>query len=58
VAIAVVSELDMLVSWNHRHLVNVRRRELFTHISAMQGYYKPLHIVTPLEVEDENQQGP
>lgn len=29
VAVAVVSELDALVSWNYRHLVNVRRRETF-----------------------------
>jgi len=55
VAVAVVNELDFLVSWNYRHLVNVRRREAFQHISAMCGYYKPLHIVTPPEVGDEGQ---
>ena len=52
VAIAVVNELDILVSWNYRHLVNVRRREAIQHISAMKGYYKPLHIVAPPEVPD------
>lgn len=55
VAVAVVSELDALVSWNYRHLVNVRRRETFHQISVMNGYYKPLHIVTPREVDDEGQ---
>lgn len=55
VAVAVVNELDMLVSWNYRHLVNVRRREAFQHISALFGYYKPLHIVTPPEVGDESE---
>jgi predicted nucleic acid-binding protein len=54
VAAAVVSELDALVSWNYRHLVNVRRREKFYQISVMHGYYKPLQIVTPLEVDNES----
>ena len=55
VAVAVINELDILVSWNFRHLVNVRRREVFQHASAMSGYYKPLHIVTPPEVSDESE---
>jgi len=54
VAAAVASELDVLVSWNYRHLVNVRRRERFHQISVMHGYYKPLQIVTPLEVDNES----
>jgi predicted nucleic acid-binding protein len=53
VAIAVVNELDFLVSWNYRHLVNARRRDAFQHISAMSGYYKPLHIAAPPEVTDD-----
>lgn len=55
VAVAVVNELDMLVSWNYRHLVNVRKREAFQHISAMNGYFKPLHIVNPMEVCHDSQ---
>ena len=55
VAIAIVNDLDMLLSWNYRHLVNVRRREAFHHISALGGYYKPLHIITPPEVSDESE---
>lgn len=53
VAAAVAAELDLLVSWNYRHLVNVRRREEFHLVSTMNGYYKPLQIVTPPEVTDE-----
>lgn len=55
VAVTVVSELDVLVSWSYRHLVNLRRREMFHQISVISGYYKPLHIVTPREVDDESQ---
>ena len=55
VAVAVVSKLDVLMSSNYRHLVNLRRREMFHQISVISGYYKPLHIVTPREVDDESQ---
>jgi predicted nucleic acid-binding protein len=54
VAVAVANELDVLVSWNYRHLVNVRRREEFHQVSVMKGFYKPLQIVTPPEVNDES----
>jgi hypothetical protein len=53
VAAAVVHDLDVLVSWNYRHLVNMRRREEFQRISVMNGYYKALQIVTPPEVPNE-----
>jgi predicted nucleic acid-binding protein len=52
VAVAVANDLDALVSWNYRHLVNVRRRELFHQISVTNGYYKPLQIVSPPEISD------
>jgi len=55
VAVAVTNEMDALVSWNYRHLVSVRRRERFHQVSVFNGYYKPLHIVTPAEVQHENQ---
>ena len=52
VAVAVTNDLDVLVSWNYRHLVNVRRRDLFHQVSVMNGYYKPLQIITPPEIGD------
>ena len=52
VAVALANDLDVLVSWNYKHLVNVRRREIFHQIGMMNGYYKPLQIVTPPEVSD------
>jgi predicted nucleic acid-binding protein len=51
VAVAVANELNVLTSWNYRHLVNMRRREMFHHVSVMNGYYNTLHIVTPPEVD-------
>jgi predicted nucleic acid-binding protein len=52
VALALTKSLDVLVSWNYRHLVNVRRRELFHQVGVDNGYYKRLQIVTPPEVSD------
>lgn len=49
-ATATVYELDALVSWNYRHLVNLRRKELIHATNLRQGYLKPLEIITPMEV--------
>lgn len=52
VAIVTVGELDALVSWNYRHLVNRRRREAFNGVNAIMGY-RPIDIVSPPEVFDD-----
>jgi hypothetical protein len=49
VAIATVSEMDIVVSWNHRHLANERKRSLFNEINRLAGH-KELEIHTPFEV--------
>jgi len=53
VAIATVAEMDALVTWNYKHLANLRRSEFFYSISREQGYWKKLEIVTPPEVMDD-----
>lgn len=50
VAIAFAEEADTLVSWNFRHIVSVRKADRFNAIALLQGFYKPLRIVTPAEV--------
>ncbi|PIP16624.1 MAG: hypothetical protein COX46_01125 [bacterium (Candidatus Ratteibacteria) CG23_combo_of_CG06-09_8_20_14_all_48_7] len=50
VAIATVYELDALLTWNQRHLANLRRRELVHGINLKSGYLKPIEIITPEEV--------
>jgi hypothetical protein len=52
-AAATVAEMDMLVSWNYRHLVNVRRREMINAANRVAGYLRRLEIVTPPEVFDD-----
>lgn len=53
VAVATVYELDVLVSWNQRHLANLRRRDLFNSVNVIAGYRKPIDIVNPLEISNE-----
>jgi len=50
VAIAVTHGLDVLVSWNFRHIVNLRREERFNAIARLGGYYHELRIVSPKEL--------
>jgi len=50
VAIAMVHGLDVLVSWNFRHIVNVRREERFNAVAVLDGYHHRLRIVSPKEL--------
>lgn len=50
IAISTVFEIDILLSWNYRHLANVKKELLIQGANLSFGYTKPLKIVTPLEV--------
>jgi len=50
IAIATVEELDAVVTWNYRHMANLRKAELFYSVNIEMGYYKRLEIITPMEV--------
>ena len=49
IAIATVSGVDVLVSWNFKHIVNLNRIKLFNSVNLKEGYHL-LEIRTPLEV--------
>jgi len=49
VAIATVNKVDVIVSWNFRHMVNLRRIRLFTATNLRCGLPTP-EIRSPLEV--------
>ncbi len=58
IALATVSEADVLVSWNFRHIVHLERIRLFNSVNLEYGY-KPIQIYSPREVatyEDTNGQ--
>ncbi len=49
VAIAVVHEIHVVVSWNFKHLVNRDRRTAFNAVNLLQGY-PSVDIISPLEL--------
>lgn len=49
IAIATVTEADMLVSWNFRHIVRAEKIRLFNAVNLENGY-KPIQIYSPREV--------
>lgn len=51
VAIAVLNKLDVVVTWNMKHLANVRRIEAINRINLIMGL-GPIRIHTPEEVTD------
>lgn len=53
VAIAVVHGVQVLLSWNFRHMVNLRRNRAFNAVNLKLGY-GPIEIRTPQEVLDED----
>lgn len=46
VALCSIARLDFLVSWNFKHLANVRRESGFNAVNVLQGY-RPVRIVAP-----------
>ena len=54
VAYATVFEIDVVLSWNFKHLANLRREARFMTVNHEEGYGHSLRIVSPMEMEDEN----
>jgi predicted nucleic acid-binding protein len=49
-AIAVVNQMDILLTWNYKHLANVNRKHRIMQVNLANNYLHPLDLVTPLEV--------
>jgi hypothetical protein len=49
IALATVADVDVLVSWNFKHIVRFDKIRLFNGVNLEQGY-KPLTIHSPREV--------
>ena len=52
IALATIAEVDLLVSWNFRHIVRYDKIRLFTAVNLELGY-KPLAIYSPREVASD-----
>ena len=53
VAIATVAGVEVLVSWNHRHLTRPLKRLQYEAVNRLHGYVKTPLICNPLEVLHE-----
>lgn len=51
IAIATVSRLDLLVSWNFKHIVNINRIRGYNGINIKNGY-PPIEIRSPKDLID------
>lgn len=52
VAISVINEMDILLSWNFRHLANINRETKINLVNLANNYTHSLRVVSPLEVLD------
>ncbi len=52
IAIATVQQVDLLVSWNFRHIVNYNKIRLYNAVNLKYGY-KFLEIRNPRDLTDE-----
>jgi len=52
IALATISQADVLVSWNFKHIVNVRRIRGYNSVNMKLGYPQ-IDIRTPYEVTNE-----
>ncbi len=53
VAVATIFEMDALISWNLKHLANLKKMEMINGVNMKEGYSKRLELITPMEVCDE-----
>jgi predicted nucleic acid-binding protein len=51
VAAAAVAGVDLIVSWNFRHIVHFDKIRMYNAVNSLRGY-KPLEIRSPSEVVD------
>lgn len=49
IALATVADVDVLVSWNFKHIVRLEKIRIFNAVNLELGY-KPLQIYSPREV--------
>lgn len=49
-AVAVVHGMDVLASWNYKHLANINKERRVADVCLEMGYARILRMTTPLEV--------
>lgn len=54
IAIATCNQMDVLLSWNFKHLSNIQKQIGVKIINEKEGYFYPLILTNPMEVVYEN----
>jgi predicted nucleic acid-binding protein len=52
IAVSVINQIDYLVSWNYKHLANVKKERLIHLVNLANNYTHEIRIITPLELID------
>ena len=52
IAVSVTNQINILVSWNYKHLANVNRERKINIVNLSSGYLNQIRIITPLELMD------
>jgi predicted nucleic acid-binding protein len=52
IAIATVNDIQVIVSWNFRHMVNIERKRKINSVNLREGF-PLLDLISPWEVNDE-----
>jgi len=50
VAVATHYAMDALISWNLKHLANLRKRRMIQSVNLKEGFSSQLDLLTPMEV--------
>ena len=54
IAIATRNQMDILLSWNFKHLANIQKQLDVKIVNEKEGYFYPLTLTNPMEVFYEN----
>jgi hypothetical protein len=54
IAIATVNNCDVILSWNFKHIVNLRAMKAVEAVNLMEGY-NPIRILSPTMILDEEE---
>lgn len=54
IAIATCNQMDILLSWNFKHLSNIQKQIDVKIVNEKEGYFYPLILTNPMEVIYEN----
>lgn len=50
IALTTVNQIDILLSWNFKHLANINKQLAVKVINEREGYFYPMLLTNPLEV--------